>query len=162
MDHNVYGLVLTYHGAAVYHTTKKLGLIVDSSMESEAIASCKAAEMVAYAREVLRALGDVCTEPTLIGTDNLANHSTAMGLGCPSRSKHFLRRYFVLKQRIKAEECTLVHVPGDDMPADALTKWVTKDKYNRSMTYLTNDRPTAPTAPSATTTPTAPPKATRP
>ena len=72
-DRNLYGLILTYAGAAIYHSTKKIALIVDSSMETEAIASAKGAETISYAREVFRAFGVGPSSPTLIGTDNLAN-----------------------------------------------------------------------------------------
>ena len=100
-DRVLYGIILTYYGAAVFHQAKKIALIVDSSMESEAIASAKAAETVSYAREILRALGVAPDGPTLIGTDNLANQRVATTVGSPTRSKHFLRRYAVLKQRIR-------------------------------------------------------------
>ena len=52
-DLDLYGMLLTCFGAAVMHSVKKIGLVVDSSHESEAIASAKAGELVAYAREVL-------------------------------------------------------------------------------------------------------------
>ena len=38
-DRNVYALLLTFAGGTVLHQTKKISLIVDSSMETEAIAS---------------------------------------------------------------------------------------------------------------------------
>ena len=63
-DRNVYGLLLTYAGAAVLVTTKKISLIVDSTMEAEAIGSAKVAEVVAYAREILRAFGVPPLGPT--------------------------------------------------------------------------------------------------
>ena len=138
-DRNIYGLILTYAGAVVYHATKKIALIVDSSMESEAIASAKAGESVAYAREILRAFGVPPDGPTLIGTDNLANFHVATGVGCPSRSKHFLRRYFTLKRRIAEGEVTMRHIPDVQMPADHLTKFgISKDKVKRSVDYMTN------------------------
>ena len=89
------GLILTYAGAAVLHQVKKISLVVDSTMESEAIGSAKAGEAVAYAREILRALGVPPLGPTRIGTDNKANYTIGNGVGCPTRSKHFLRRYYV-------------------------------------------------------------------
>ena len=142
-ERNLYGLILTYAGAVIYHATKKIALIVDSSMESEAIASAKAGESVSYAREILRAFGVPPDGPTLIGTDNLANFHVATGVGCPSRSKHFLRRYFVLKRRIAEGEVTMRHVPDEQMPADCLTKFgISKDKLKRSVDYMTNRRAT--------------------
>ena len=71
---NLYALVLTYGGAAVFHQTKKIAILVDSSMETECIASSKAAEIIAYVREILRAFGTPPLGPTLLTTDNLSNH----------------------------------------------------------------------------------------
>jgi hypothetical protein len=139
-DRIVYGILLTFAGGAVHHQTKKVALIVDSSMESEAIASAKAAEIVSYAREILRSLGILPDGPTLIGTDNLANQRVATTVACPTRSKHFLRRYGVLKQRIKDGECELKHVAGKEMPADFLTKWIGTAQVEKALAYVTNKR----------------------
>ena len=116
------------------------GRRLDSSMETEAIGSSKAAEAVTHAREILRALGIAAEGPTLISTDNLANQRVGSGVGCPSRSRHFLRRYFALKQRIADGECTLRYVPDEHMPADFLTKWISKAKLEESLLYATNSR----------------------
>ena len=139
-DRNVYGMLFTYHGGAIYHGTKKIALIVDSSMESEAIASCKAGESIAYAREILRAFGVLSDEPTLLTTDNLANQQVATGLGSPTRSRHFLRRYFALRQRIASGDITMKHVDDPNMPADFLTKWLPAPKTTKSINYATNER----------------------
>ena len=54
-DRCVYALILTFGGAAVLHSIKKIQMLVDSSMESEAVGTSKAAEAISYAREILRA-----------------------------------------------------------------------------------------------------------
>ena len=95
----VYGMILTYGRGAVIHLTKKIGLLLDSSMESEAVASAKAGESVTYLREVLRALGDLPDGPTPILTDNQANLMVAKDAASASRARHFLRRYTVLHQQ---------------------------------------------------------------
>jgi hypothetical protein len=141
-DRNVYGLLLTFHGAAILHQTKKIALLVDSSMETEAIASAKGGEVIAYAREVLRALGVAPDGPTLLTTDNLANQKVGAGVGCPTRSKHFLRRYYSLKQRITSNEITLRHVDDANMPADFLTKWIPRAKFEASILYAANSTST--------------------
>ena len=56
----------------------------------------------------------------------------------PTRSRHFLRRYAVLKQRIAQGEVTMRHVPDEHMAADFLTKWAGGDKLRRSLRYVTN------------------------
>ena len=87
----MYGLVILYANAAIFHVTKKLGLVVDSSMEAEGVATSKIAEQISYVREILRAFGVPQQGPTFIGTDNTANQRVASGAAVPSRSKHFLR-----------------------------------------------------------------------
>ena len=106
-------------------------------METEAIGSSKAAEAVTYAREILRAFGIPAVGPTLIGTDNLANRAVGSGSSKPSRSKHFLRRYHALIERVKAGDVSLKHVPDAHMPADFLTKWVPQSKIDQSVRYAT-------------------------
>ena len=103
-ERQVFGTLATYAGGAVYHNTQKISLIVDSSMEAEAHATGKGGELVCYARTVLRALGVPQLTPTLLGTDNLANQRIGSSIGCPARSKHFLRRYMVLQQRVADKE----------------------------------------------------------
>ena len=88
--------------------------------------------------EILRAFGTPTTGPTLLSTDNLANHKVGSGIGAPTRSRHFLRRYHSLKRRISGGECTLVHVPDPQMPADFLTKWIPNAKLEASIRYACN------------------------
>jgi hypothetical protein len=137
-DRNVYGLILMFAGAAVLHQTKKIGLIVDSSMETEAIASGRGGEAISHAREILRGLGVARDGPTLLTTDNLANQRVGAGLGGPTRSRHFLRRYFALKQRLQRGEVTLRYTPDASMPADFLTKWIPREKLERSIAFACN------------------------
>ena len=58
--------------------------------------------------------------------------------GSATRSRHFLRRYIVFKQRIAAGSVILGHVPDEQMPADFLTKWINARKLARSLAYATN------------------------
>ena len=126
--------------SCIFHVTKKLGLVVDSSMEAEGIATSKIAEQISYVREILRAFGVPQEGPTFIGTDNTANQRVASGAAVPARSKHFLRRYHVLLERVRSREITIGHVPDRSMPADFLTKWIGASKLNVSVEHVTNRR----------------------
>ena len=110
-------------------------------METEAIASSKGGEAISHAREILRAFGTPPAGPT--STDNLANHKVGSGIGAPTRSRHFLRRYHALKQRIRDGECVLTHVPDPQMPADFLTKWIPSAKLEASLRFACNSHRTA-------------------
>ena len=111
------------------HGTKKLGLILDSSHEAEAIGSAKAGELVSYAREILRTLGELPSDRTTILTDNKANLLVATNSASAQRSRHFLRRYYALRQRMARGECRLVKVDDANMPADFMTKWLGGPKF---------------------------------
>ena len=55
-----------------------------------------------------------------------------------SRSKHFLRRYITLQQRIASNELVVVKVDDANMPSDFLTKWLPTAKLRKSIAYATN------------------------
>ena len=86
----------------------------------------------------MRALGIMPKDRTVIMTDNKANEHVANSAAAASRSKHFLRRYFVLRQRLDAGVARVVKVRDPDMPADFLTKWLPAKKLRTSIDYATN------------------------
>ena len=109
-------------------------------MHGEAIATDKASEITITARAVLTALGVPPSGPTFVGTDNKSNMLVANKAGSSSRSRHFLRLYVMMQQRISREEIAVGHIPDPQNPSDYLTKWVNKTKFKRSNEYLTNSR----------------------
>ena len=80
-DDPVYGLIITAFGGAINHTLRSLHLLFDSSTESEAVATGKAGEALAYAREVFRGLGVDMSQPTVVGTDNMGKPAAELGRG---------------------------------------------------------------------------------
>ena len=106
----------------------------------EAIGSSKAGESITYAREIERAMGIYDERPTVIMTDNKANLLVANDSTSASRSRHFLRRYWALQQRIASGACKLVKADDAWMPADFLTKWLSAGKLAKSIAYATNRR----------------------
>ena len=134
---DLYSVIILYNGAVVFHQVKKVAAMVDCSMGAEAIASAMVSEKTVYAKEFNRALGQEDGNPTIVGTDNLANFQVAMRKGTPARAKHLLRRYYVLMERIKSGSITLKHVRDADNAADFLTKWVDKKKLTDSLRYVT-------------------------
>ena len=73
-----------------------------------------------------------------MGTDNQANALVTSGRALPARSKHCLRRFQVFLERVKRGECRVGHVKDPENPADFLGKFVDKDKYRRSVDFITN------------------------
>ena len=133
--HDLYGILLTYNGAAVFHQTKKIGVLLDSVQAGEGVASNKASEVLMYGREIERAFTGVEQSPTILGTDNKSNMQISMRRGAANRSKHMLRRYHVLMKRIRGKHLRVVHVPGEENPSDFLTKFLPAAKLRASLSY---------------------------
>ena len=130
---------------AVYAETKKIGLACGSSHENEAKATTTCGDVVLYARNVLAALGAPCAGPTFLASDNKANMLVSNSSGSASRSRHFLRMYTMMQERIACGDIAVGHVTDAENPADYLTKWVNKSKFkasdlNRTSIYMTNWR----------------------
>ena len=83
-------------------------------------------------------MGAVSELPAVITTDSTSNWQVATRHASATRSRHALRRWRVLSQRILDGECKLVHVDGTAMPADFMTKQVDKKKLEASIAYASN------------------------
>ena len=67
-----------------------------------------------------------------------------MKLAVPGRTKHILRRWKLVQERVAEGDVVLVHVPDAGMPADFLTKWLTKRKLEASIARASNARTALP------------------
>ena len=63
-----------------------------------------------------------------------------VGNSCGSsvRSRHFLKAYRIMHDRMRDHELSLGHVKDTENPADFLTKWIGADKFHKSVRYATN------------------------
>ena len=136
--HELIGILITMGGAAVHHSTHKVGAVVTCSMQSESYASTRAADLIIYAREIQRAFGISTDLPTFIGTDSLSHSQLSNKLANAGRSKPFLKQYVIQAQRQKSSDITVGHISDLNMPADFLTKWISSRKLRMSIIYATN------------------------
>ena len=95
-------------------------------------------------REMERGVGLGSEVPTVLTTDSSSNWQVATRHASSSRSRHALRRWRVLTQRILDGDCKLIHVDGASMPADFLTKRVEQKNVDQSVAYATNARNAVP------------------
>ena len=130
--------MLTYNGAAVYHKVNRIAVECGSSQQGEAYASFKVADAAVTARQVLVALGVPPRGPTFIGSDNKAHVQVGNSCGSSVRSRHFLKAYRIMHDRMRDHELSLGHVKDTENPADFLTKWIGADKFHKSVRYATN------------------------
>ena len=83
-------------------------------------------------------MGRPQTEPAVLGTDNSANLSIAMGTATPANSKPDLIKWATLKDRIYRDVITMTKVDTDKMPVDFMTKPIKHDKMIEQLNYVIN------------------------
>ena len=130
--------MLTFNGAAVWHKVNRIAVECGSSQQGEAYASFKVADAATTARVILTALGVPPRGPTFIGSDNMAHVQVGNSCGSSVRSRHFLKAYRIMQDRMRSDELSLGHVKDSENPADFLTKWINADKFHKSVRYATN------------------------
>ena len=135
--------VLTRHnGAALETCARRVGVESEGSHHTEGVASVRCSDRVIYFRNIFTALGIPPEGPTVLLTDSRSNNLVANAAGSSTRSRHYLRMYHRLQQRIESAEVAVKHVSDRDMPSDVLTKYVDKGKFERCVAYLTGMRAT--------------------
>jgi len=139
------GILITRGGAALHHSTHKVGTIVTCSMGSEAVANTRCGDLVTYVREIENGFGIPSELPTFVATDSLSHERVFNKLANANKSKAFLKQYIIMQQRAAAGICIVGHIPDEQMPADFLTKWIAKKKLLASLRYATNSAAFVPT-----------------
>ena len=85
-----------------------------------------------------RGVGVAADVPPVLTTDSSSNWQVATRHASASRSRHALRRWRTLTQRIAEGDLKMIHIDGAIMPADFLTKRVEQKKVDRSVAFATN------------------------
>ena len=135
---DAYAVLIMRNRGAVAHGVWRMALQCDSSQLAEAVGSSKGAEKLVIVREMERGVGAVSELPAVLTTDSTSNWQVATRHASASRSRHALRRWRVLSQRMLEGECKLVHLDGASMPADFMTKKVEQKKVDTSVAFATN------------------------
>ena len=133
-------VAICYNGGLVAHAVKKLEGVIPNSCIAEMKGSTRASEHVEVARNVLTVFGRPQPEPTVLGTDNSANLSIAMGTATPARVKPDLIKWASLKDRIRRKLVFMTKVATAVMPVDFMTKWIKRERMREQLAYLINSR----------------------
>ena len=88
----------------------------------------------------MRAFGEDVLKPTVVFSDGLSSAQVTSLEGTATKMKHMLRHIHTVMARVLSGENLVRHVPGEEMPGDFLTKWVSGEKAKQSVAYLTNSR----------------------
>ena len=135
---DAFAAIVMRNRGAVSHGVWRMTLKCDSSQLAEAVGSSRAAEKLKIVREMERGVGVAAGVPPVLTTDSSSNWQVATRHASASRSRHALRRWRTLTQRIAEGDCKLIHIDGAVMPADFLTKRVEQKKVDRSVAFVSN------------------------
>jgi hypothetical protein len=129
------GYVFTINGSALSWKSKRQSIVATSTCEAEYAAGATAAMELKWLRSLFQDLGIKTNRPTILYVDNESAIFLANNNACTERSKHFRRRYHVIREFIQDGDILLNKIPGTDNPSDVLTKAVglpiLRQFYNR-------------------------------
>jgi hypothetical protein len=101
-----------------------------SSMESEYYEACEVAKEIVWCRNMMRDIGYVMDEPTVVYEDNKACIAYSKNNTCHDRTAHIDRMAYRLKDWVKDGTIRLCHVSTSDQLADMMTKAQLKCTFN--------------------------------
>ena len=138
-EDQMYDFVLKQGNADFYLKSKRQPVPTDSAPFAEFVQLHSCYKDVIWVRNILECIG-FKQEKTIIFTDSSTSIDIASSLRqMKKRSSHWTPKLFLIKDGIKNGEVQLVKIPTADNPADALTKPLaeqTFDKHLRSSGFV--------------------------
>ena len=122
------GLLVHWAGVPISWESGRQSLVSLSTAESELIAVVSGAQMGDAVAALISELLGFEPEVQLLG-DNLACISIISGPPTSWRSRHLRLRAAALRERLESGSWTIVHLPGQWLPADLLTKALSVTKF---------------------------------
>lgn len=123
------GYVFVYNGAPISWDAKKQRTVALSSTEAEYMGVTEAAKEAIYLRALLNDLGIADAGDITVYNDNLSALKLAENSTFHGRSKHIDVRYHFIRDALKGRLLKMEHLPTEEMPADMLTKGLSRAKH---------------------------------
>ena len=113
--------------------------------EAETIALCQTVQMAIAARMLYADIDhqrptDVTLAPTVVHVDNASTIFLVNNVGnVGTASKHTAVKYHYVREQILADEITVIYMPGEHLPADALTKILHRPRQHALLPLIMGD-----------------------
>lgn len=130
------GFVLTLNGGPIAWGSRKQGCTAASTTEAEYVAAHLATQEIIWLRQLLSDLGRKQPEPTILRSDNQAAIRLVRNPEFHKRTKHVDVKYHIIREHLQNDLITVTYVPTADNVADALTKLLPRDKFQRLISLL--------------------------
>ena len=118
----VNGYIVFMSGAPISFQSKSSKVIAMSSAEAEYSAAWRAAQELAFIRNLLGDLGCTIHGRITLFCDNKSAISNALDIGITARNKHYERFLHYVREQVFYGKIKLYYLPTADMLGDRLTK----------------------------------------
>jgi hypothetical protein len=122
------GYVIKIGTAAVSWSSKVQPFVALSTAEAEFIAAVEAGKEIFWMRNILKEFGYNINGPSTLHCDNQSAIQVAKNPEHHGRMKHLDLRFFWLRDAVESGAISISYIPTADMPADLLTKPLSKVK----------------------------------
>jgi hypothetical protein len=123
---SISGNVFLFAGGPISWLSKKQEIIALSSTAAEYISLAKAAEQAIFLKTLLEDFGVIQKNPIKIYQDNNGARFIATNKNNTKKSKHIEIKYHYVRDLIEKKLITVPYLATSEMPADMLTKPVSK------------------------------------
>lgn len=129
------GYAFVVGGAAVSWDSKKQQTVALSSTEAEYMALSEATKDAIYMRKLLESFG-INLKSVTLKNDNLGAQKLAVNPVYHARTKHIDIRHHFIRDAVKKKIMTVEYIPTSEMPADILTKELSRMKHEDCVRLL--------------------------
>ena len=130
------GFVLLLGGGAVSWSSKLQSCVARSTTEAEFIAGESCTRDVGFFRYILEDLGYKITLPQPLGMNNQSAFRVSKNPEHQGRMRYLNPIYCGFRKEVEAGEISPHFVPTVDMPADILTKALTREQVEKAVNML--------------------------
>lgn len=122
------GYIVKMGTGAISWSSRLQAIVALSTTEAEYVAATAASQEILWLRNLFTELGYQFTSPSTLFIDNQSALSVAKNPEHHGRMKHLDLRFYWLRNEVEKGTIKLVHLRTDAMPADILTKALSKVK----------------------------------
>jgi len=130
------GMVMKMGTGAISWSSKLQPIVALLSTEAEYVAVCQAGQEAVWVRQFLEAVGYDMSAPTTMFVDNKSAVCVARNPEHQTRMKHIDVRWHWLRECVEKKVFKIEHIRTDKMPADILTKALSRAKVETGRRML--------------------------
>ena len=138
---------LSENGPMFYWKSKAQSVVSLSTLQSELNSSVDATQDIIWFRGILEELGFPQYHPTPLYTDSKSLVALATNYsGNHKRIRHFVTKVNFMVQQVQDAMINLIHIAGEEMPADIMTKALASDRHEKLTAHIMQGKLSPPAA----------------